>query len=488
MHPTPGVILTFDDGPIDDRGKDVALKGALDILEAERIQAVFYVLGEEVQKAPALVRLIAERGHILQSHAWSHVELPKLPEAQLREELKRTQELLFQVAGTRPNRLRPPFGAGWVGAKSPKLQKVAAELGLTLTGWDVDTNDWKAPRGLKAEQKFSPPRKDWKALYTKRGRALDILMHVNQDTVKELAAFIQGMRADGWEFRTYEDTPQRPPTEVPPGAPSLRNARFAGLPDLLEVLAGKRSLGQGSRGEGLKAVQQALLDMGFSLHGGADGFYGRQSAKALQNFQVHARSAFPEVKPSGVLEAASLRALDALAPAPRQRGQTDNLPVPRYDGTSVRVVVVKDEHRTFLFDAQGRLQGIFGNAVGTGASPTDNGLKKVTGKLGLAEARALGMKLWGGPVFGPRLIDLSWMDGSRSGEELHGTNAPTQLGEDVSHGCLRHDNAAIITLYDALQVGDRVAIVPSVRDAHLGPPPSAPQGSSDLPGAVASRK
>ncbi len=214
MNPTPGAILTFDDGPIDDKGKDVALKVALDILEAERIQAVFYVQGDEVQKQPDLARLIAARGHILQSHAWSHVELPKLPEAKLREDLKRTQELIFQLTGKRPNRLRPPFGAGWVGPKSPMLQKVAAELGLQLTGWDVDTNDWKAPRGLKAEQKFSPPRKSWKDVYKKKGRALDILMHVNQDTVKELAGFIQGLKADGWEFRTYEDALPKPPTSV----------------------------------------------------------------------------------------------------------------------------------------------------------------------------------------------------------------------------------------------------------------------------------
>jgi peptidoglycan hydrolase-like protein with peptidoglycan-binding domain len=270
----------------------------------------------------------------------------------------------------------------------------------------------------------------------------------------------------------------------------LHNARFSSLTDLLDVLAGKSTLGPRSRGAGLKAVQQALLDMGFSLPGGADGFYGRQSAKALRNFQVHARSAFPDVKPSGVLEAASLRALDVLAPAPRQKGQTGNLPGPRYDGTPVRVVVVKDEHRSFLFDAQGQLQGIFGNAVGARLTPTDDGLRKVNKKLGLAEARAAGFALWGGPVFGPRLIDLSKMDGSRSGEELHGTNAPTQLGEDVSHGCMRHDNAAIITLYDALQVGDRVAIVPTVRDAHLGPPTPvpAPRPSPDLSSAVASRK
>jgi hypothetical protein len=231
-------------------------------------------------------------------------------------------------------------------------------------------------------------------------------------------------------------------------------------------------------------VQQALVDMGFSLHGGADGAFGGQTAKAVRNFQVHARSAFADVRPTGVVNAATLMALDALAPAPGQRGQTQHLPVPRYEGTPVRVVVVKDEHRTFLFDAQGKLQAIYGNAVGARGTPTDKGLKKVTGKLGKAAAEALGRKLWGGPVYGPRLIDLSWADGSRSGEELHGTNAPHQLGEDVSHGCIRHGNADILVLFDTLQVGDWVAIVDTVKDPRLGP---SPGGAPDLSGAVASR-
>jgi peptidoglycan/xylan/chitin deacetylase (PgdA/CDA1 family) len=71
----------------------------------------------------------------------------------------------------RPNRLRPPYGAGWVGSKNEVLIKVAAELGLKLTGWDVDTNDWKAPRGLLDSK-------------------------------------------EGWEFRTYEDAPKPPSTAV----------------------------------------------------------------------------------------------------------------------------------------------------------------------------------------------------------------------------------------------------------------------------------
>jgi L,D-transpeptidase catalytic domain len=187
------------------------------------------------------------------------------------------------------------------------------------------------------------------------------------------------------------------------------------------------------------------------------------------------------------VNAHTLRALDGLALAPKKRGQQGNLPVPRYDGQPVRVVVVKDEHRTFFFDAQGVCQAIYGNAVGARATRTDSGLKKVKAKLGLAAARALGEELWGGPVFGARLIDLSWADGSRSGEELHGTNAPDKLGEDVSHGCIRHEDASIIALYNALKVGDWVAIVDTVRDPHLRPAASAPRVSSRSSRAMASR-
>lgn len=283
-------------------------------------------------------------------------------------------------------------------------------------------------------------------------------------------------------------TPSAAPAAAAGGQAPLRNERFVNQPELTAVLTGQTSLAAGSKGPGVRAVQQALADMGFSVPGGVDGAFGAQSTKAVRNFQVHARSAFPAVQPTGKVDAATLRALDALAPAPGQRCQTQHLPAPRYKGTPVRVVVVKNEHRTFLFDAQGKLQSIFGNAVGTRATQTDPGLKKVTGKLNEAQSHALGKKLWGGHVFGPRIIDLSWADGSRSGEELHGTSAPAQQGEDVSHGCVRHDNADIIALYDALKVGDMVAIVDSINDPNLSAPPATPTGMPDLSGAVASRK
>jgi hypothetical protein len=43
---------------------------------------------------------------------------------------------------------------------------------------------------------------------------------------------------------------------------------------------------------------------------------------------------------------------------------------------------------------------------------------------------------------------------------LHGTNEPTKLGRDVSHGCIRVTNEAITALATELPVGSPITIVP----------------------------
>ncbi len=265
--------------------------------------------------------------------------------------------------------------------------------------------------------------------------------------------------------RTGGATPAAPAATTTPVA--LKNDRFVADPQLKKVLSGELKLGAGSRGDGLKKVQQSLSDMGFAVAKSADGAYGPQTKKAITNFQVNASKAFPKVKVTGELDAETLKALDKLAPKSGQLGQNGNIPTPFFNGKPVRVVVVKDEHRTFVFDKNGKLERIFQNAVGASATSTDEGLKVVASKLGQAESYALGDQLWGGHVFGPRILNLSWADGRSSGEELHGTSAPTQLGEDVSHGCVRHSNPDIILMTQMINNGDKVAVVGSFNDKRL---------------------
>lgn len=208
---------------------------------------------------------------------------------------------------------------------------------------------------------------------------------------------------------------------------------------------------------------------------GADGDFGRQTETAIRNFQVHAQKKLPGLRVTGALDAMTLQALLSLAPEPGRKAwdadQPHHAPVGCWDGDpskKLRIVVVKDEHRTFLFDHEGRCTGIFPNAHGTAGSETDTGLKRVRTKLGEGDAQAVGKQKWGTEkAFGKRILDLSWASGKTHGEELHGTYDYANMGRDVSHGCVRHYNEDIITIFDAVKVGDYVAIVSSVDEPLL---------------------
>jgi hypothetical protein len=71
----------------------------------------------------------------------------------------------------------------------------------------------------------------------------------------------------------------------------------------------------------VKRVQQAMSDMGFAQAGSADGAFGPPTRKAVRNFRVNASKQFPDVRPTGTIDAATLRALDQLAlpPLPSRR-------------------------------------------------------------------------------------------------------------------------------------------------------------------------
>lgn len=48
---------------------------------------------------------------------------------------------------------------------------------------------------------------------------------------------------------------------------------------------------------------------------------------------------------------------------------------------------------------------------------------------------------------------------------LHGTNEPKRIGQAISHGCIRHLNQDILTIYKIVHLGTPVYIVPRTDDA-----------------------
>src|SRR5262245_43692171 len=61
------VALTFDDGP-----DPVFTPRILDILAQFGIQATFFVIGKQVERHPEIVRAIADAGHEVGNHTYTH--------------------------------------------------------------------------------------------------------------------------------------------------------------------------------------------------------------------------------------------------------------------------------------------------------------------------------------------------------------------------------------------------------------------------------
>ena len=102
----PQAALTFDDGP-DIRYTPLLLDG----LKERNVRVSFFLLGEKVEQYPELVERMQKEGHLVGNHTYHHVQLNKLNETKAREEILKTNNLIYETTGVYPLYLRPPFGA-----------------------------------------------------------------------------------------------------------------------------------------------------------------------------------------------------------------------------------------------------------------------------------------------------------------------------------------------------------------------------------------
>ncbi|MGP2442229.1 polysaccharide deacetylase family protein [Streptomyces sp. JW3] len=129
------MVLTFDDGPDPRYTPDI-----LDTLAEYEVRAMFFVCGEmAVDNKDLLVRM-ADDGHVVGNHTWSHPLLTGLTRKKIRHEMERTAEVIDAACGEPPRWFRAPYGA-WNRAAF----QLGAELGMEPLAWTVDTLDWTTP-------------------------------------------------------------------------------------------------------------------------------------------------------------------------------------------------------------------------------------------------------------------------------------------------------------------------------------------------------
>jgi len=125
----PAIALTFDDGP---HPRDTPR--VLDVLVRHDIHATFFLIGQDVERYPHLVRQIHHRGHQLALHCYRHLPFPMENASNLKRQLDQSRNAIANACSISPETIRhvrPPYG--FFTAKTLSLLN---EWGYQLVLWD----------------------------------------------------------------------------------------------------------------------------------------------------------------------------------------------------------------------------------------------------------------------------------------------------------------------------------------------------------------
>ncbi|KAK3829525.1 MAG: hypothetical protein JOS17DRAFT_748479 [Linnemannia elongata] len=234
----PGVVaLTFDDGP------GMYNDQLLALLAKKNVKATFFVLGSMIaanaQQAGALKKILAG-GHQLASHTYSHGNLDAMTEDAMRLEISKTSDIMFQNAGVRPAYMRAPEGRC-----AAVCTKVMESLGLVISHWNVDTNDWRFKDLAPAVAADKSMEEINKVIIQDSNPATDSFILLEHEIHKfsvDLVAerVIDTITAKGYKFVTMEECVGKPSyltgSVVPPVVPPTTNTTGPVVPPSTPVV------------------------------------------------------------------------------------------------------------------------------------------------------------------------------------------------------------------------------------------------------------
>ena len=127
------VAITFDDGPGPYTNK------LLDILNANKAHATFFMLGNNLEKYRSVVLNVYNSGNEIGYHSYAHTNFKRQDIATIKSELDQSNAILKSITGTTFSLIRPPYGS--------LNSKIKEELDSSFILWSVDTEDWRHKDG-----------------------------------------------------------------------------------------------------------------------------------------------------------------------------------------------------------------------------------------------------------------------------------------------------------------------------------------------------
>ena len=179
------IALTFDDGPHAENTPRL-----LDLLKQRGVKATFFMVGRAVVAAPHLVKRMADEGHEVANHSWSHPQLNQMAMTRVKDQLQKTHDAIVKACGVAPVLYRPPYGAILLSQR----KTIHDEMQYLSVLWDVDPVDWRTPR--------SATRVHDRILNLTKPGSIILCHDIQTETVDAMPATIDALLAKGFQFVT----------------------------------------------------------------------------------------------------------------------------------------------------------------------------------------------------------------------------------------------------------------------------------------------
>ena len=190
------LYLTFDNGY--EQGYTGKI---LDVLKEKQVPAIFFVTGHYIRTEPELLKRMAQEGHLIGNHSWSHPDMSQISAERIQKELNQVKDEVKALTGQKEMRyLRAPRGIF-----NGQSLAVSQGLGYTNVFWSVAYRDWEPKH-----------QKGWEYAYKNVMAQLHpgavILLHsVSKDNTEALAKIIDDAKSKGYQFKSLDEMQSRTP-------------------------------------------------------------------------------------------------------------------------------------------------------------------------------------------------------------------------------------------------------------------------------------
>ncbi|NGO63175.1 polysaccharide deacetylase family protein [Rhizobium daejeonense] len=176
------VALTFDDGPVPGRTERI-----LDTLTRYDVKATFLMVGEMAKAHPAIARKVADAGHSIGSHTWSHADLHKLSFDQAMADITKGELAVKAGTGMDPAFFRFPYLSD-----SKSLRTRMAQRNVVVLDVAIDSKDYFRSSPSEIVERTM-------ATLHRRGRGIILMHDLHLRTAVMLPMLLERLKAEGYK-------------------------------------------------------------------------------------------------------------------------------------------------------------------------------------------------------------------------------------------------------------------------------------------------